>query len=151
MYVYTGALGGGAEIAMACDFRLMSNNPLTGIGFVHAKMGIIPAWGGNYMLQKVVGYQTALDLITTARIIRADEGKQIGIVNDSVDTFNQAADWLKERIKYDRTVIRAAKLVALNIRERDEDILEEERKIFAPLWGGNANKLALSRKIKHRL
>uniref|UniRef100_A0A1B6C159 Enoyl-CoA hydratase n=1 Tax=Clastoptera arizonana TaxID=38151 RepID=A0A1B6C159_9HEMI len=147
----SGALGGGAEIAMACDFRLMSNNPLTGIGFVHLKMGIIPAWGGNYMLQTIIGYQAALDLITTAKILRAEEAKKIGLINDSIDSFNQAVDWLKERIKYDISALRAAKLVANKIRKRDMDILDEEKNIFAPLWGGVANKTALSTKIKHRL
>lgn len=49
--MFIGAIGGGAEIAMAADFRVMSPN--SKIGFVHGKMGLTPAWGGASRLVEV--------------------------------------------------------------------------------------------------
>ena len=76
----TGALGGGAEITTACDFRLMTES-CKGFGFVHAKMGIIPAWGGTGRLVQKIGYTKALDIMSSARILKASDCLQMGLVD----------------------------------------------------------------------
>lgn len=78
---FSGALGGGAELSVACDFRLVTET-CQGIGFVHAKMGILPAWGGTNKLVEKVGYAKALDILCSARVMSPSECFKIGLVED---------------------------------------------------------------------
>lgn len=73
------ALGGGCELAMACDIRLCSNNAK--FGQPEVGLGIIPGFSGTYRLAKLVGMGMAKQLIYTGRAIRADEALRIGLVN----------------------------------------------------------------------
>nr|CAD7443467.1 unnamed protein product [Timema bartmani] len=148
----SGALGGGAELAISCDYRLLTSSA-AGIGFVHARMGIAPAWGGGIRLVHTVGPHQALDLLLTARVVPPQEAVKIGLVSsiiDSEDSLGQATKWLSEKTKFDTTVVRAIKEIVSNARDDSNcDLLSEERKIFAPLWGGPANKAALLKNIRH--
>lgn len=149
-----GALGGGAELAVACDFRLASRST-AGIGFVHGRMGIIPAWGGVTWLSDVVGCHKALDLISSSQIVTPYEGVQIGIIDAVIsddNPLNDAKEWLKARTQCNTEVIHAMKAAIRNVRELTYKMsLPVERRIFAPLWGGPANRLALQRNMKHKL
>jgi len=71
--------GCGSEIAVACDIRLMAQN--ADIGFVHVRLGISTAWGGGQRLLRAVGYARALDLLTTGRVLDADEALALRLVN----------------------------------------------------------------------
>nr|CAD7393155.1 unnamed protein product [Timema cristinae] len=148
----SGALGGGAELAISCDYRLLTSGA-AGIGFVHARMGISPAWGGGIRLVHTVGPHQALDLLLTARVVPPQEAVKIGLVSsiiDSEDSLGQATKWLCEKTKFDTQVVRAIKEIVSNARDDSNcDLLSEERKIFAPLWGGPANKAALLKNIRH--
>nr|CAD7196993.1 unnamed protein product [Timema douglasi] len=148
----SGALGGGAELAISCDYRLLTSGA-AGIGFVHARMGISPAWGGGIRLVHTVGPHQALDLLLTARVVPPQEAVKIGLVSfiiDSKDSLGQATRWLSEKTKFDTQVVRAIKEIVSNARDDSNcDLLSEERKIFAPLWGGPANKAALLKNIRH--
>ena len=73
------ALGGGCEIAMACDIRICSNNAR--FGQPEVGLGIIPGFSGTYRLAKLVGMGMAKQLIFTGRNIKADEAMRIGLVN----------------------------------------------------------------------
>lgn len=73
------ALGGGCEIAMACDIRVAADNAV--FGQPEVKLGIIPGFSGTYRLAKLVGQGMAKDLIYTGRNIKADEALKIGLVN----------------------------------------------------------------------
>ncbi len=73
------ALGGGCEIAMACDIRICSNNAR--FGQPEVGLGIIPGFSGTYRLAKLVGMGMAKQLIFTGRNIKADEALRIGLVN----------------------------------------------------------------------
>ncbi|XP_054259086.1 ethylmalonyl-CoA decarboxylase-like [Macrosteles quadrilineatus] len=145
------ALGGGAELAISCDFRLFSKN--ASLGFVHAKMGIMPAWGGMTMAIQTLGYKTALDLVSTARLVRTPEAQNIGLCDAVVDSAEEAKAWLSERVKWDVSATRAIKAVAANVRNShltEEHIWDYEKKVFSPLWGGPANQQALQSKVKHK-
>ncbi|MGL4485003.1 MAG: enoyl-CoA hydratase-related protein [Anaerovoracaceae bacterium] len=72
------ALGGGCELAMACDFRIASEKAI--FGQPEVNLGIIPGFGGTNRLAKLVGIGMAKYLIMTADIIGADEAKRIGLV-----------------------------------------------------------------------
>ncbi|MBB4930896.1 enoyl-CoA hydratase [Lipingzhangella halophila] len=76
------ALGGGCELAMACDIRVSADNAK--FGLPEATLSIIPGAGGTQRLSRLVGKGRALDLILTGRIITAEEAANIGLVSRSV-------------------------------------------------------------------
>jgi enoyl-CoA hydratase/carnithine racemase len=73
------ALGGGAEIALACDIRIASENAR--FGQTEVKWGMMPACGGCQRLRMIVGVGRAKEIILTGRILEAEEACQIGIYN----------------------------------------------------------------------
>ena len=77
-------LGGGTELALACDYRLMSDAPKARIGLPEVRLGIFPAWGGSTRLPKLIGLQAALDLILTGKQLDARRAQKIGLVDEAV-------------------------------------------------------------------
>ena len=73
------ALGGGCELALACDIRIASNRAK--FGQPEVGLGIIPGFSGTYRLTKIVGMGNAKEMIYTGRAIKADEALRIGLVN----------------------------------------------------------------------
>jgi enoyl-CoA hydratase len=73
------ALGGGCELALACDVRYASTTAR--LGQPEVNLGIIPGWGGTQRLARVCGLGVAKELIFTGRIVDADEALRIGLVN----------------------------------------------------------------------
>ena len=73
------ALGGGCELAMACDIRIASSKAK--FGQPEVGLGIIPGFSGTYRLPKLVGQGYAKEMIYTGKVIRADEALRIGLVN----------------------------------------------------------------------
>jgi len=73
------ALGGGLELAMACHFRIASDNAKMGLPEV--SLGVIPGYGGTQRLSQLVGKGKAMELIMTAGMISADEAAARGLVN----------------------------------------------------------------------
>jgi len=73
------ALGGGCELAMACDIRIASSNAK--MGQPEVTIGIPPGWGGTQRLTRLVGPAKAKELIFTGKMITADEAYPIGLVN----------------------------------------------------------------------
>jgi len=76
------ALGGGCEIALACSFRLASENAK--LGQPEVKLGIIPGYGGTQRLPRLVGKGLANQLLLTGEMISAQEALRIGLVNEVV-------------------------------------------------------------------
>ena len=73
------AFGGGAELALACTFRLASPNAIFGLPEI--KLGLIPGYGGTQRLPRLIGEGRALEIIMTGRNVKADEAERIGLVN----------------------------------------------------------------------
>jgi 3-hydroxypropionyl-coenzyme A dehydratase len=76
------ALGGGCEVAMSCDIRIASENAR--MGQPEVTIGIPPGWGGTQRLMRIVGVAKAKELVYTGKMIKADEAKEIGLVNNVV-------------------------------------------------------------------
>ena len=77
-------LGGGTELVLASDYRLMSDSKKAQIGLPEVRLGIFPAWGGCTRLPRVVGLASALDLILTGKSLDARRAKKIGLVDEAV-------------------------------------------------------------------
>ena len=76
------ALGGGCELALACDFIVASEKAV--FGQPEVNLGICPGFGGTQRLTRVVGKPMALELVTTGRQVKADEALRIGLANHVV-------------------------------------------------------------------
>lgn len=92
------ALGGGCELAMACHFRLASENAK--FGQPEVNLGLIPGYGGTQRLTQLIGKGKAMELMMTAHLIDATEAKQLGLVNHvtAADTLITHAKQLLEII-----------------------------------------------------
>ncbi|APV44873.1 enoyl-CoA hydratase [Dehalogenimonas formicexedens] len=77
------ALGGGFELALACDLRIAAVSAR--FGFPEIGLGLIPGWGGTQRLPRLVGAGRAAEMILTGRAISADEAVRIGLVNKVVN------------------------------------------------------------------
>jgi enoyl-CoA hydratase/carnithine racemase len=91
------ALGGGCELALACDFRVVADDAK--LGQPEILLGIIPGGGGTQRLARLVGPARAKDIILSGRQVPADEAKQIGLADRVVpgaDVFDAAISWAAE-------------------------------------------------------
>jgi len=77
------ALGGGCELAMACDFRIASTNAV--FGQPEVNLGIIPGYGGTQRMARLIGKANAMYLILTAEMITAQEAFRMGLVQKVVE------------------------------------------------------------------
>lgn len=76
------ALGGGSELALACDIRIASEKAK--LGFPEVKLGIFPAWGGTQRITRVLGLGKTKELVFSGEMIGADEALRIGLVEKVV-------------------------------------------------------------------
>ena len=92
------AAGGGCELALACDFRVMARGRAT-IGLPEVKLGLLPSGGGTTRLPRLIGRGAALDLLLRGRMIGADEAERIGLItfaSDPQDLDQRARDLAAE-------------------------------------------------------
>ncbi len=92
------ALGGGCELAMSCDIRIASDTAK--LGQPEVTIGIPPGWGGTQRLLRIVGVAKAKELVYTGKMIKADEAKEIGLVNHVVPL----ASLMDEAMKMAKTI-----------------------------------------------
>jgi 3-hydroxyacyl-CoA dehydrogenase/enoyl-CoA hydratase/3-hydroxybutyryl-CoA epimerase len=78
------ALGGGLEIALACDTRIMADTPNARVGLTETRLGLIPAAGGTQRLPRLIGLPRALDMILTARQLAPRRALKSGVVDEVV-------------------------------------------------------------------
>jgi len=83
------ALGGGCELALACDLRYGASTAK--LGQPEINLGIIPGWGGTQRLPRVVGLGVAKELILTGRVVGAEEALRVGLVNGVHDPVLEKA------------------------------------------------------------
>jgi len=125
-------LGGGCELAMACDIRIASD--LAKFGQPEVNLGLIPGYGGTMRLARLVGPAAARELLFTGRVIDAQEALAIGLVNkvvphaDLMDVCLEMAEVIASKAP---VAVRLAKTVLSQAEDaRFEDGLEVEARCF---------------------
>lgn len=114
------ALGGGAEIALACDLRFANDDAK--LGLPEVTVGIFPGWGGVVRLPRQAPQPIALDMILSGRILGADEALQAGLIGAIVDDPLEAARQAAERlIKAGPTAQMLARRVVRETERLDRD------------------------------
>jgi 2-(1,2-epoxy-1,2-dihydrophenyl)acetyl-CoA isomerase len=91
------AAGGGANLALACDLRIMADT--ASIGQTFSRIGLHPDWGGTYFMPRLVGEATALELVWSGRMVPAEEALALGLVNRVVPTgrlWEEALAWAED-------------------------------------------------------
>ena len=78
-------LGGGCELALSCDWRVITDSPKSQIGLPEVKLGIFPAWGGTSKLPRLIGLPGALDIILNGKSLDGKRAKKAGLVDDVVE------------------------------------------------------------------
>jgi len=127
-------LGGGNELAMFCDFRLTHDKAR--FSQPEVTLGLIPGWGGTYLLEKYVGKTVADELMMTGRAVYPDEAKTIGLVNNvyPVAKFEtKVNEFVQDLVNGSPTALKAMK----KLKNRDLNLkkaLEAEATVFSELW-----------------
>lgn len=132
------ALGGGAELAVACDFRVFAHHAR--IGFVHGRLNIATAWGGGVDLMRLVGPAVGLRLLSRSELITGPDAIAIGL-GDAAAAPGQplahlVADFLEPIKAQVPRALRAFKAVAMAARfgASRPEMLRLETKTFAETW-----------------
>ena len=80
--IHGAAVGGGYEVALACDWRVASPDGCTKIGLPETKLGILPAWGGSTRLPRLIGVPKALDIILGGKTLAAKHALKLGLIDE---------------------------------------------------------------------
>lgn len=130
------ALGGGLELAMACHFRVASNNAKMGLPEV--SLGVIPGYGGTQRLPQLVGKGRAMEMIMTAGMIDANQALQYGLVNHvkAQEELLDACMEIAKKIMRNSSVAIAKAIEAINANYTDGvNGYEVEIKAFGDCFG----------------
>ena len=140
------ALGGGLEIALACDFRIAADSAK--LGLPEILLGVIPGGGGTQRLARLVGPSVAKNLLYTGRQVGAEEALRVGLVDEVVaadDVYTHAGDFAARLAKGPSLALRAAKLAV------DEGLgvpldagLAIERAHFLSLFGTRDREIGMA-------
>jgi enoyl-CoA hydratase len=128
------ALGGGAELALACDLRAMATHAR--LGFLQAKLAVTTGWGGGYDLMRRVGSSTALRLLCRAEVLSAVDAQALGLA-DAVDDDADAAveTLLGPMLAQSAHVLRGFKAIArIHDRRLREEVDRTETEAFVRAW-----------------
>lgn len=82
--IHGACLGGGLELALACDLRIASDDRATKIGLPETMLGILPAWGGSTRLPRLIGLPKALDLVLGGKTLAPKHARKLGVVDQVV-------------------------------------------------------------------
>jgi enoyl-CoA hydratase/carnithine racemase len=146
------ALGGGAEIALACDLRIMAEG--ASLGCMHIRLGITPAWGGGQRLMRIVGYSRAMEWLAIGRVLSTSEAQVYGLVNRIVTEGQalEAGSLIAEEIaQRDPDAVRSVKrLLQAGIGLSPNEALAQERAFFPDLWEAPAHLEASNRFVSRK-
>lgn len=126
------ALGGGLELALACDIRIAERGPKVLLGLPETGLAIIPGAGGTQRLPRIIGVCKAKELVFTARKLNPDEAEKIGLVNYAVEpdqSYSKALEIATEIIANGPLAVRMAKVAVQEGMQMDRNtgmVLEQQ-------------------------
>jgi enoyl-CoA hydratase len=146
------ALGGGCELALACDLRYAASTAK--LGQPEVNLGIFPGWGGTQRLARVCGLGVAKDLILTGRVVDADEALRIGLVNgvfEPVELMEKTLEVARTIASKGPLAISAAK-VAINHALQGDHVenLQAEADAFGDLFSSEDAREGMTAFIEKR-
>lgn len=146
------ALGGGAEIALACDIRVMAED--ANLGLMHIRLGIIPAWGGGQRLMRVVGYARSVEWLATGHVLSAAEAYEHRLANVTVPTsqaLEESFQLAEKMAGRDPSAVRSVKrALQAGIDLPPAEALVQERALFPDLWEAPAHLEASTRFVSRK-
>jgi enoyl-CoA hydratase len=144
------ALGGGCELALACDLRFASSR--SKLGQPEINLGIIPGWGGTQRLARTCGLGVAKDLILTGRTVAAEEALRIGLVNAVHDPALDKAREVAELLASKSPVALAAAKRATNLALQGDhaENLRREADEFGALFSSEDAKEGMTAFVEKR-
>ncbi len=122
------ALGGGCELALACDFRFMTRGKAL-IGLPEAGLGIVPGAGGTQRLPRLVGLSTALDMLLRGRVLAPEEALAIGLVDRLFDADTFASEVMEFATALASGAGKALGFIKVSVHEGLELTMEEALKV----------------------
>ena len=96
--IHGASAGGGYEVALACDYRIASDDPATRIGLPETTLGLIPAWGGCTRLPRLIGAEKVTEVILKGKLYSAQEALKLGLV-DEIAPRDQLLDRTREKLR----------------------------------------------------
>lgn len=146
------ALGGGSEIALACDMRIVDADVKMGFAQIHN--ALTPGWGAGQRLLRLVGYADAMELLLTGQRMDADELKRRGLANrvtEAGQALPAALAFAEEIANKPPDVVRGIKALLQAGRTKPYlYALEDERDIFPPLWAAEPHLQAVERFLQRQ-
>jgi enoyl-CoA hydratase len=139
------ALGGGCELALACDIRYASSRAK--LGQPEINLGIVPGWGGTQRLARICGIGVAKELIYTGRTVGAEEALRIGLVNALADpALDRALETARELTAKSPVALALAKRL-INLAP---NALDREAEEFGDLFASEDAKEGLAAFVEKR-
>jgi 3-hydroxyacyl-CoA dehydrogenase / enoyl-CoA hydratase / 3-hydroxybutyryl-CoA epimerase len=96
--IHGASAGGGYEVALACDYRVASDDPATRIGLPETSLGLLPAWGGCTRLPRLIGAEKAAEVILKGKLYSAREALTVGLV-DEIAPRDQLLNGAREKLR----------------------------------------------------
>lgn len=146
------ALGGGSEIAVACDLRIVDE--AAQLGFVQARMALTPGWGAGQRLLRIVGYSRAMGILLEGRPMGADELLTHGLAHQVAPrglALDVALTFARKFMQYPPEVVSSIKrLLWSGLTQPYEDALQSEQDLFPPLWASEPHLRAVEAFLTRR-
>ena len=130
------ALGGGSEIAVACDMRIVDEKAR--MGFLQIRLALTPGWGAGQRLLRMIGYARAMDVLLHGHVMHAPEIEHLGLANKVVEAgkaLDYALNFAQHITEHAPEVVQSIKrLLQAGLHRPYDEALTIERDLFPPLW-----------------
>ncbi|MGD8604268.1 MAG: enoyl-CoA hydratase/isomerase family protein [Anaerolineales bacterium] len=148
------AVGGGAEIAFACDLRVMAED--ASLQMAQVRLGIMPGWGGGQRLLRAAGYSRAFYWLATGQPIHASQALASGLANEVTPpgkAYTRTFELARDLASYNPDALKAIKTALQGGLEKSPaEAMALERSLFPDLWASPAHHQAaeaLIEKLRH--
>jgi 3-hydroxyacyl-CoA dehydrogenase/enoyl-CoA hydratase/carnithine racemase len=130
-FVNGAALGGGLELALHCTYRTISSG-VTAVGLPECSLGLLPGWGGTYLLPHLIGAENALKVIienplSQNRMLRGEQAFSLAIA----DALFEPADFLAESLRWAARVLTGGETVSREVPAGERDAAVASARVFA--------------------